>query len=831
MTSPGDRILLIVEDDVTFARIMVDVAHSRAMKALVALRGATALTLVREFKPNAITLDVRLPDMSGWSLLDRLKHDSLTAHIPVHIVSGHEENRRGFKLGAASCLQKVLTKETLEEAFEIVQKSMAGGRKNVLLVGESDVRLNDIRNLINGPDLNIIQTNVLDSAMQVVNSEDVHTIILDWVLPDKAGFEFIESVQSKLSPYVPPIIVSGTPKLSEEEIAEIHNMARSSAVRYAPSIERVFAASVLLLHRNERELSEEQREVLEEVRQTDPPLAGRKVLVIDDDLRNIFALTSVLEQRQLQVLHAENGRTGIEMLKSARDVDIVLMDVMMPEMDGYETTRAIRQIPEFSSLPIIALTAKAMKGDREKCLLAGASDYVTKPVDLEQLFSVMRVWITRDDDARFEMGALSVPNWLSDQDAVVDDDRYKTGPGDHVLLVVEDDPTFARIMVDRAHKNGAKVLVALRGSTALALAREFRPHAITLDIKLPDMSGWTVLDLLKHDPVTRHIPVHVISSDENSRRGFMLGAMTCAQKAPDTVALDGVFNLINGSMEDRTRKIMLVTASARLRQEIYNFVGGVDVQFTHVSSTRESLHALAVEQVDCIILDWVLSEIGGTEFIEKIQSQLAPHIPPVIVLGSRKLSSSQAAELHTLSRTSAVRYAPSLERLLEESVLALHRPEDSLSEFQKEQIAKVRQNDPILAGCKVLVVDDDIRNIFALTSVLERHQVEVFHAENGRGGIEVLESNPDINLVLMDIMMPEMDGYETTRAVRQDPRFESLPIIALTAKAMKGDREKCLQAGATDYVTKPVDLDHLFSVMRVCLSRSLDKSQVLGDRG
>ncbi|MCU1291290.1 MAG: sensor hybrid histidine kinase [Bryobacterales bacterium] len=831
MTSPGDRILLIVEDDVAFARIMVDVAHSRGLKALVALRGATALTLVREFKPSAITLDVRLPDMSGWALLDRLKHDSLTAHIPVHIVSGHEESRRGFKLGAASCLQKVLTKETLEEAFEIVQRSMAGGKKTVLLVGETDVRLNDIRNLISGPDLTIIQTNALGEAMQVVNDQHVHTIILDWVLPDKAWFEFIESVQSKLSPYVPPIIVSGTPRLSEEQIAEIHNRARSSAVRYAPSIERVFAEAVLLLHRNERELNEEQRAVLEEVRQTDPPLAGRKVLVIDDDLRNIFALTSVLEQRQLQVLHAENGRTGIEMLKSSRDVDIVLMDVMMPEMDGYETTRAIRQIPEFSSLPIIALTAKAMKGDREKCLLAGASDYVTKPVDLEQLFSVMRVWIGRDDDARFEMGALSVPNWLSDHDVIVDDDRYKTEAGDRVLLVIEDDPTFARIMVDRAHKSGAKVLVALRGSTALALAREFKPRAITLDIKLPDMSGWTVLDLLKHDPATRHIPVHVLSSDENSRRGFMLGAMTCAQKAPDTIALDGVFNLIQGSMEERTRKIMLVTANARLRREICSFIGGVDVQFTHVSSSRESLRALAVERVDSIIVDWVLSEIGGTEFIEKVQTQLSPHVPPVLVLGSRKLSSSQGAELHGLSRISAVRYAPSLERLLEESVLALHRSEDSLSEFQKEQIAKLRQNDPILAGCKVLVVDDDIRNIFALTSVLERHQVEVFHAENGRGGIEVLEANSGIDLVLMDIMMPGMDGYETTRTVRQDPRFESLPIIALTAKAMKGDREKCLQAGATDYVTKPVDLDHLFSVMRVCISRPLDKSHVLGDGG
>ncbi len=820
----ADRTLLIVEDDVTFARIMMDLAHDRGLKVLIALRGATAIALAREFKPGAITLDVRLPDMSGWSLLDRLKHDPATAHIPVHIVSGHEDSRRGFSLGAMSCLQKALTKETLEEAFEVIKESTLSRKKSVLLVGDNDVRLADIHRLVSGPDLDIIQVTALDAAMSIVNTQRVDTIILDWVLPDQEGLQFIETVQSKLSPFVPPIVVSGTRKLSDEQITEIHKCARSSAVRYAPSIERLFRETLLLLHRNEADLSEEQQAVVEELRQTDPPLAGRRVLVIDDDLRNIFALTSVLEQHQLNVLHAENGRAGIEMLKATKDIDIVLMDVMMPEMDGYEMTRAIRQIPEFKSLPIIAITAKAMKGDREKCLRAGASDYVTKPVDLDQLFSVMRVWITRDDDAKFELGALSVPNWLADHDLVADDDRHHIEAGDRVLLIVEDDPTFARIMADLAHKNGVKALIASRGNTAVTLAREFKPRAITLDINLPDMSGWTVLDFLKHDPVTRHIPVHVLSGDENSRRGFVLGAISCAQKAPDTNALDAIFDAVQHSMEVRTRSILLITANEPLRQEARTFIGGSDVEFTNASSAKEALQVLASEHVDGIVVDWVLSEIAGIEFIEKVQAQFSPFVPPIIVFGSRKLNSAQAADLHRLSRTSPVRYAPSLERLLDETVLALHRSEDSLSDQQRQHIASTRQNDVILGGRKVLVIDDDVRNIFALTSVLEEREVDVLHAENGRTGIEMLEANPDVDLILMDIMMPEMDGYETTKTIRQDPRFESLPIIALTAKAMKGDREKCLQAGATDYVTKPVDLDHLFSVMRVWISRAFEKS-------
>ena len=414
--------------------------------------------------------------MSGWTLLDRLKHDARTAHIPVHILSGHENNKRGFALGAMTCMPKDASQESQDAIFDVIQRSMERRKKTLVLVAENEVRTADISNLLSGDDLEILHVSDLTSATAIVNSRPVDAIVLDCV-PEAAGLEFIESVQSRSPLQVPAIVVSGSQKLSDQQVSEIHHCARVGPVRYAPTIERLLEETVLLLHREEEQLSPDQRRVLAEIRQTDPMLVGRKVLVIDDDLRNIFALTSVLEQRELKTLHAENGRAGIELLQNTPDVDIVLMDIMMPEMDGYETMRAIRKIPAFQKLPIIALTAKAMKGDREKCLRAGASDYVTKPVDLDLLFSVMRVWMARDIDNKFEHGVVALPNWLEDHEARLDDDRNNIQSGDSVLLIVEDDPTFAGILMERARSQGLKALVALRGSSALTLARNLQAPA------------------------------------------------------------------------------------------------------------------------------------------------------------------------------------------------------------------------------------------------------------------------------------------------------------------------------------------------------------------
>jgi CheY-like chemotaxis protein len=332
------------------------------------------------------------------------------------------------------------------------------------------------------------------------------------------------------------------------------------------------------------------------------------------------------------------------------------------------------------------------------------------------------------------------------------------------------------------------------------------------------MSGWTVLDHLKHDSTTRHIPVHVLSGVETTRDGYMLGATTCSTKTPDEQTLAELFSMLDRFKASRTKTLLVVSGSDRMQQEVRAFLGAPDLDFRTASSAAEALDVASNSTLDGIVLDWAVSEVAGTPFVEQLQARIQPFVPPVMVLGPARLSSLRAYELRQSSRASAIRYAPSIERLLDESALLLHRSEDVLNQQQREILARVRQVDPVLTGRKILVIDDDLRNIFALTSVLEQCDINVLHAETGRAGIEVLRSQPDIDLVLMDIMMPEMDGYETARAIREIPEFAHLPVIALTAKAMKGDREKCLRAGASDYVTKPVDLTYLFSVIRVWLA-------------
>jgi CheY-like chemotaxis protein len=417
------------------------------------------------------------------------------------------------------------------------------------------------------------------------------------------------------------------------------------------------------------------------------------------------------------------------------------------------------------------------------------------------------------------------------EELVIDDDRNFIKDGDALLLIIEDDLTFARILLDLAHEKGLKALVALRGGTALSLAREFKPGAITLDINLPDMAGWTILDRLKHDPATRHIPVHIISGDENRRTGLALGAMSYLEKSLTRESLQKAFSTIENSAKPRTKTLVLVTDDDARRQNVVQLLGGQDLEIQHYANGDSALDAIQKQYVDGIIIDLRLPDMPATELIRQIQNEGVLEPPPVVVYSKRDLTQDEAATLKQLGRTGVVWHAQSPEHLLDQTVLLLHRPESDLSEQQRETLASIRKRDEQLVGKKILVVDDDLRNIFALTSVLEQHGLQVLHAENGRDGIEILKNSRDIDAVLMDIMMPEMDGYETTRAVRQIAEFRSLPIIALTAKAMKGDREKCLQAGASDYVTKPVDLDQLFSVLRVWIARGHESSALYHSAG
>jgi signal transduction histidine kinase/CheY-like chemotaxis protein len=406
----------------------------------------------------------------------------------------------------------------------------------------------------------------------------------------------------------------------------------------------------------------------------------------------------------------------------------------------------------------------------------------------------------------------------------VTDDRETITPDDDVLLIVEDDPTFAHILIDLAHERNLKVLYAVNGAKALMLARELTPTAISLDIRLPDMAGWTIIDRLKHDPATRHIPVHVISIDEDRRRGLSLGAASYLEKGIDMQQLIGVFDRIKQSLEKNDRTLLIVEADENQRKRLAELIEAPDVQTEFVSSGSEGLNALRNTRFDCIVVDLNLTDMSGIDFVEQLQEQPQGKEMPVLIYTGEDPPANLEDQISRLAQTGLVRGIRSAERLLEETAVFLHRVEATLPEEKRKMLEQAREKkDTWLAGGKVLLVDDDMRNLFALTSVLERHKLEVLHAESGEQALEQLQRDPDVDLILMDIMMPKMDGYETIRKIRQLPGFRNTPVVALTAKAMKGDREKCIEAGASDYITKPVNLDDLIWMLRAWLPRVSEK--------
>jgi signal transduction histidine kinase/CheY-like chemotaxis protein len=402
---------------------------------------------------------------------------------------------------------------------------------------------------------------------------------------------------------------------------------------------------------------------------------------------------------------------------------------------------------------------------------------------------------------------------------MLSDDRAEIAPSDKVLLIVEDDNSFARIMLDIAHEQGFKCLVAQHGEDALMTARKYRPDAITLDLTLPGMHGYAVLDRLKHDPSTRHIPVQIISVIDDLKRVLKLGALGHINKPVDREKLvDGITELKN-FVERPVKKLLLVEDDETLRGSINELIGGADVEIIPAGTGEEALGKLQSDHFDCAIVDLMLPDMEWSELIGKIKQKSGFPELPVIVHTGKDLTRRETSKIKKLAETIIIKDADSLERLVDETALFLHRDVADLNESQKNMIMRVNRVDPRLAGKKVLVVDDDIRNIFALTSTLERQQMQVVYAENGRDGIEMLKKTPGIEGVLMDIMMPEMDGYEAMQEIRQIQKFKSIPIIAVTAKAMKGDRQKCIEAGASDYITKPVDTEQLLSLLRIWLDR------------
>ena len=399
------------------------------------------------------------------------------------------------------------------------------------------------------------------------------------------------------------------------------------------------------------------------------------------------------------------------------------------------------------------------------------------------------------------------------------DDRADLAPGDRVALVMSEDPELARSAVGVAHERDFKCLLALRGDAGLALVHEFMPEAIVVSRELPQVDGEAVLDHLKRHPQTRHIPVYVVAEGERSHEARRSGAVGFAPKPLSPERLGEVFQELGEFLDRRTCAVLVVEDDEREREAMMELIGGGDVRVVGAGSPDQALAELDGGQFDCVVLDLGLGDGDGFSLLERIKRTKRFRDLPVIVHTGRDLSQKEEARLSRYAQSIVVKDARSPERLLDETSLYLHRAESRMRAEQRRMLEQLRTADEVFDGKKVLIVDDDVRNVFALTSVFERRGMEVLFAENGRDGIRALRDNPDVSLVLMDIMMPEMDGYEATRAVREMPEFERLPIVALTAKAMKGDREKSIASGASDYITKPVDIDQLLSLMRVWLHR------------
>jgi HAMP domain-containing protein/CheY-like chemotaxis protein/signal transduction histidine kinase len=401
----------------------------------------------------------------------------------------------------------------------------------------------------------------------------------------------------------------------------------------------------------------------------------------------------------------------------------------------------------------------------------------------------------------------------------IPDDRDNLQPDDAVLLIVEDDPHYARVLCDLSRDKGFKVLVAMRGAEALALARKFHPTAVSLDVFLPDMLGWTVLNHLKQDPATRHIPVQMLTLDEDRHHGLARGAFAFVTKPTTPEGLGDALTRIKEYSAPRRKRLLVVEDNPAEQLSIKELLGYDDIDVTVVSSGKEAVEAVKEKSFDCIVLDLRLPDISGFEVLERFRDTPSLGDVPVVVFTGKELSPEEDARLHILARSVVVKGVESPERLLDETALFLHRVVADLPVEKQRLLDRLHHSDDALIGKKVLVVDDDVRNIFALSSVLERRGMDVITAGTGREALVKLETTPDLAIVLMDIMMPEMDGYETMRMIRQNSKFQRLPIIALTAKAMKGDREKCLEAGASEYLAKPVNTEQLLSSLRAWLHR------------
>ncbi len=409
-----------------------------------------------------------------------------------------------------------------------------------------------------------------------------------------------------------------------------------------------------------------------------------------------------------------------------------------------------------------------------------------------------------------DLTVLNIPREIAD-------DRHHLQAGDRVLLIVEDDTNFARALMDFSRKQGYKCLSAVRGDQGIAMAEQYKPLAILLDIQLPVKDGWQVMQELKSNPATRHIPVHIMSSMEVKKESLLKGAVDFINKPVALEQMSGIFARLEDALTRHPKKVLIIEENQKHAKALSYFLGNFNIHSETSEKVQESISLLQKKEVDCVILDMGVPDKNAYETLEEVKKTPGLENLPIIIFTGKNLSKAEENRIKHYADSIVVKTAHSYQRILDEVGLFLHIIEDNKTKPAAIPSKQTLGLNDVLENKTVLIADDDVRNIFALTKALEKYRVNIISATDGKEALKQLEENPQVDAVLMDMMMPEMDGYESTARIRENPKYKNLPVLAVTAKAMTGDREKCIRAGASDYISKPVDADQLISLLRVWL--------------
>jgi CheY-like chemotaxis protein len=399
----------------------------------------------------------------------------------------------------------------------------------------------------------------------------------------------------------------------------------------------------------------------------------------------------------------------------------------------------------------------------------------------------------------------------------IDDDRDTIVKGDKVILIIEDDTAFAKALLGFTRQRGYKGVITVRGDQGVEMALKYHPLAILLDLQLPVMDGWEVMEALKTNPLTKPIPVHIMSSMEAKKESRLRGAVDFINKPIAMEQMKQMFHKLEDALSRSPKKVLIIEENTKHAKALAYFLESFNVSAAVSSSVTDGVNTLQKQEVDCVILDMGIPDKNAYETLELIKQNPGLENLPIIVFTGKSLSSAEESRIKQYADSIVIKTAHSYQRILDEVALFLHLIEENK---EKPNTSRINVNGPlneVLKDKTVLIADDDVRNIFSLTKSLEKHQMRVISATDGKEALAQLQQHPETSIVLMDMMMPEMDGYESTTKIRQNPRFKNLPVIAVTAKAMMGDREKCIRAGASDYISKPVDIDQLVSLLRVWL--------------